>query len=44
VQNVEHRLYPEALRLFAEDRIHRDGRTISIDAPEHSRHSPPDPE
>lgn len=37
VQNVEHRLYPEALRLFAEDRIHRDGRTISIDDPEHSR-------
>ena len=37
VQNVEHRLYPEALRLFAENRVHRSGRTISIDDPEHAR-------
>ena len=37
VQNVEHRLYPEALRLFAENRVHRSGRTISIDDPKHSR-------
>ncbi|MFB6274043.1 MAG: phosphoribosylglycinamide formyltransferase [Salinibacter sp.] len=37
IRDVEHRLYPEALRLFAEDRIDRDGRTISIDDPEHPR-------
>lgn len=40
VREVEHRLYPEVLRLFAEDRIHRNGRTISIDDPGHSRRSP----
>lgn len=28
VRDVEHRLYPEALRLFAEDRVHLDGRTV----------------
>lgn len=31
---VEHRLYPEALRLFAEDRIRREGRTIFIEPTE----------
>jgi len=30
VREVEHQLYPEALRLFAEDRVHQDGRTIRI--------------
>lgn len=30
---VEHRLYPEALRLFAEDRIRIDGRTVHIEPP-----------
>lgn len=28
---VEHRLYPEALRLFAEGRVHCEGRTVFID-------------
>jgi formyltetrahydrofolate-dependent phosphoribosylglycinamide formyltransferase len=41
VRDVEHRLYPEALRLFAENRVRRDGRTISIDDPEHRRRSAP---
>lgn len=31
VLTVEHRLYPEALRLFAQDRITMDGRTVRID-------------
>lgn len=31
IQKVEHELYPEALRLFAQDRIRRDGRTIWIE-------------
>lgn len=31
VKSVEHRLYPEALRLFAEDRVRMDGRTIWFD-------------
>lgn len=31
VQSVEHRLYPYALRLFAEDRVHRNGRSVRID-------------
>ena len=31
VKEVEHRLYPEALRLFAQDRVHLDGRTVHID-------------
>lgn len=30
---VEHRLYSEALRLFAEGRIRLEGRTVHIDAP-----------
>ena len=30
---VEHRIYPEALRLFAEDRIRLDGRTVHIEPP-----------
>jgi phosphoribosylglycinamide formyltransferase-1 len=42
VQDVEHRLYPEALRLFAEDRVRRDGRTVWIDDPDHPRRSAPD--
>lgn len=44
VRTVEHRLYPEALRLFAEERVHRDGRTIWFDDPDHSRRSTPVPE
>lgn len=36
VLEVEHRLYPEALRLFAEDRIRREGRTIFIEPAETS--------
>lgn len=36
VRTVEHRLYPEALRLFAQDRVRRDGRSIWIeDTPRH---------
>ena len=31
IKTVEHRLYPEALRLFAQGRIHLDGRTVRID-------------
>jgi phosphoribosylglycinamide formyltransferase-1 len=31
IKTVEHRLYPEALRLFAQDRVHLDGRTVRID-------------
>lgn len=31
IKNVEHRLYPEALRLFAQDRVRLDGRTVRID-------------
>lgn len=30
VKTVEHRLYPEALRLFAQDRVELDGRTVRI--------------
>ncbi len=30
VLDVEHRLYPEALRLFAQDRVRVDGRTVRI--------------
>ncbi len=37
VREVEHRLYPEALRLFAEDRIRREDRTVWIEDPEHPR-------
>ncbi|MFB6247105.1 MAG: phosphoribosylglycinamide formyltransferase [Salinibacter sp.] len=39
VKTVEHRLYPYALRLFAEDRVHLDGRRVQIDAPD--RPAPP---
>jgi len=42
VQDVEHRLYPEALRLFAGDRVRRDGRTVWIDDPDRPRGSAPD--
>jgi phosphoribosylglycinamide formyltransferase-1 len=31
VKAVEHRLYPEALRFFAEGRVHVDGRTVRIE-------------
>jgi len=44
IRPVEHRLYPEALRLFAEDRVRRDGRSVSIDDPNHPRRVPPDSE
>lgn len=30
IKDVEHTLYPEALRLFAQDRIRVDGRTVRI--------------
>lgn len=33
VLEVEHRLYPEALRLFAQDRIHIEGRRVRIREP-----------
>lgn len=38
IQKVEHKLYPEALRLFAQDRVRRDGRSIWIE--DVGRHSP----
>jgi phosphoribosylglycinamide formyltransferase-1 len=44
VQAVEHRLYPYALRLFAEDRVRLDGRTVrleDVDRPPASSHSHP---
>lgn len=44
VREVEHQLYPEALRLFAEDRVRHDGRTIRIADPDASRRSPTDSE
>jgi phosphoribosylglycinamide formyltransferase-1 len=44
VREVEHRLYPAALRLFAEDRVHQNDRVIEIDDPDHSRRSPTDSE
>ena len=40
IKEVEHRLYPEALRLFAQDRVHLDGRTIRIENDDRT-HSPP---
>lgn len=40
VLEVEHSLYPEALRLFAEGRIRIDGRTVHIDGPVHSQEEP----
>jgi len=42
IRTVEHRLYPEALRLFAEDRVRRDGRAVWIDDPDYPRRIPPD--
>lgn len=42
VRTVEHRLYPKALRLFAEDRVHRDGRTVWVDDPSHTHRRPAD--
>lgn len=39
VKTVEHRLYPEALRLFAQDRVRMDGRTVWFE--EESRSSSP---
>lgn len=33
VKTVEHRLYPYALRLFAEDRLEIDGRTVAVNHP-----------
>ncbi|MFB6232055.1 MAG: phosphoribosylglycinamide formyltransferase [Salinibacter sp.] len=41
VREVEHRIYPEALRLFADDRIRREGRSVRIDAPERDPSSLP---
>lgn len=40
IQTVEHTLYPEALRLFAEDRVQIDGRTVRLEdyAPHRSFH------
>jgi phosphoribosylglycinamide formyltransferase-1 len=40
VRDVEHRLYPEALRLFAQGRVRQDGRTVQIDDPDHPRRDP----
>ena len=40
VRDVEHRLYPEALRLFAQGRVRQDGRTVWIDDPDHPRRDP----
>jgi phosphoribosylglycinamide formyltransferase-1 len=36
VLEIEHRLYPEALRLFAQDRIHIEGRRVRIREPKAS--------
>lgn len=33
VKTVEHRLYPTALRFFAEDRVQIDGRTVRLEGP-----------
>ncbi len=44
VRAVEHRLYPEALRLFAQGRVRQEGRTVWIDDPDHPRRIPPDSE
>lgn len=40
VKDVEHRLYPEALRLFAEDRVTVDGRSVRIEG-QNRRYSSP---
>lgn len=36
VKTVEHQLYPYALRLFAEDRLEIDGRTVAVQHPSDS--------
>ena len=41
VKSVEHRLYPEVLRLFADNRIEVDGRSVRIDEPNRRHPSPP---
>lgn len=41
IKSVEHRLYPEAVRLFAEDRVRVDGRTVHIQG--YDRSSPHTP-
>lgn len=43
IKEVEHRLYPEALRLFAEGRVRANGRTVRIEGTDrpHSSVSPP---
>lgn len=41
VRTVEHRLYPEALRLFAEDRVRLEDRTVWIE--DYDRHRPGPP-
>jgi phosphoribosylglycinamide formyltransferase-1 len=40
IKTVEHRLYPEALRLFAQGRVHLDGRTVRIDDYDRSPSTP----
>ena len=40
VKQVEHRLYPEAIRLFAEDRVTVDGRHVTIDDDPFIEHLP----
>jgi len=40
IKEVEHRLYPEALRLFAEGRIHLEGRTVRIEDDDHTLSAP----
>ena len=42
IKTVEHRLYPEALRLFAEGRVSVDGRTVRIEGQDR-RHPSPSP-
>ena len=42
IKDVEHRLYPAALRLFAEDRVRVDGRTVRIEGQDR-RHPSPSP-
>ena len=41
IKSVEHRLYPEVLRLFADNRIEVDGRSVRIDEPNRRHPSPP---
>lgn len=41
IKSVEHRLYPEAIRLFAEERVRLDGRTVHIQG--YDRSSPHTP-